>query len=327
MKRVLFAITLAILLLASIQLQPANLVTANPSIPSDIPPIVSVSELKVNVTISSINEELWAGVDAEYKTGTIHGYGESYQLPKEFPSPTDKSPFITIKVVSDKLEAHYPIPFKATNISVKLNGQEKEWQIENRGYYHLFGSNLPVINWTIQPVPRDFTVTVHYEHPVLETNDAYAYLGRNSLLFPLLPRYGCSDTLYPLYSWFDSPVASFNLKVDPSITQIKPYSIDNVGTLTPITYSNSTNNGDTIIRMKVSQTETIFPYGTVTSFPYGAVIVMNAEPKQEPFQFTLAIFAFALSIAGFALCLLYYHKKHRTQTDGSLSQKTQQSVT
>ena len=211
---------------------------------------------------------------------------------------------------------------------MKVNGQEKEWQIEYRGYYHLFGSNLPVINWAIQPVPRVFTVTVHYEHPVLETNDAYAYLGQNSLLFPLLPRYGCSDTLYPLYAWFDNPVASFNLKVDPSITQIKPYSIDNVGTLTPITYSSSTNNGDTIISMKVSQTETIYPYGTaVTAFPYGAVIVMNAEPKQEPFQFTLAISAFALPIAGIALGLLYYHKKHRTQTDGSLSQKTQQSVT
>ena len=55
MNRVLFAVTLAILLLASVQLQPTNLVTANPSIPPDIPPIVSVSELKVNVTISRLN--------------------------------------------------------------------------------------------------------------------------------------------------------------------------------------------------------------------------------------------------------------------------------
>ncbi len=29
----------------------------------------------------------------------------------------------------------------------------------------IFDSNLPEINWTIQPVPQDFTIAVVYEQP------------------------------------------------------------------------------------------------------------------------------------------------------------------
>ena len=75
----------------------------------------------------------------------------------------DPSPYVKVIVTQDTLEAHYPIPSDATNISVSVDGKEVKLQTDPHGYFHIFDSNLPEINWTISPVPRDFRVAVHYE--------------------------------------------------------------------------------------------------------------------------------------------------------------------
>jgi len=302
MKKTAFILTLALLLLASF----VNLAMANPGVPSDIPPIVSIDELRVNAVISRENGVLWAKVDAAYNTSTIHAFGDNYVLPKEFPSPTDPSPFITYTVVTDKLEAHYPIPLNAANVTVKINNEERQWQFHSGRLHHLFDLDMPEINWTIEPVPRTFTATVHYEYPVTETSEAYADLGQYVLLLSLVPRYGSTESpFYPLYSWFGhgSTRATFSIQTDPAIKQINAYYVNSTGSLTTINYSNSSALGASAgIEFEISNDN------EQSSFPYGAVVVMDAEPAQEPLPLTLVVVILAVPIA-ITLVLLYSHRK------------------
>jgi hypothetical protein len=302
LKKIISAISSLILILVIVQLQYIDTAIANPSIPPQIPPIVSVSRMNYNATISSFNNQLWAKVDVEYKTGTIYAFGDSYLLPKEFAAPADPSPYIKYTVVTDKLDADYPIPLNSTNISVKVNNQETQWQMKDRSIYHLYGSNMPRIGWTIQSVQHGFTINVHYEHPLLKTSDKdYA------LIIPLGQRYSSTGApTYPLYDWFGqgNPVASINIRTEQGISQIKAYSINNAGTLSPISYSTSMYSTAAKATMEINKAEQ-------SPFPFGAVIVMNANHLQQPFPFTLLLLAIGLSIVGVTVGLLYYRKKSR----------------
>jgi hypothetical protein len=248
------------------------------------------------------NNQVWAKVDVEYKTDTIYAFGDSYLLPKEFASPTDTSPYVKFTVVTDKLDADYPIPLDATNITVKVNNKETQWQMKDRSIYHLYGSDMPRIGWTIQPVQHGFTVNVHYEHPLLKTSDK-----EYALIIPLGQRYSSTGAPgYPLYDWLGqgNPVASVNIRTEQGISQIKAYSINNLGTLSPISYSTSMYGTGAKATMEINKSEQ-------SSFPFGAVIVMNANPSQQPFLFAILLLAIGLSISGVALGLLYYRKKSR----------------
>ncbi len=85
----------------------SGFVNANPSLPPDIPPIVAVSTVNINASIYKQDNQLWASIDAEYATGTIHGFGESYYLPIEHIYPSDDSSYYKLTVVTDMLDAVY----------------------------------------------------------------------------------------------------------------------------------------------------------------------------------------------------------------------------
>jgi hypothetical protein len=267
MKIVPVSLILLIIFFASVQLQIIGNISANPSIPPEIPPIVSVVRMNYNASISSINNQPWAKVDIEYVTETIHAFGDSYMLPKEFVAPGDASPYIKYTVVTDELDADYPMPLNATNIFVKVNNQETRWQMKDRSNYHLYGSNMPRIGWTIQPVQHGFTLNIHYEHPLLKTSD-----DEFALLIPFGQRYSSTGAPgYPLYDWFGqgNPVASINLQIEQG-AQIKAYSINNRGTLFPIDCSNSNSIFTATMEIKKEQN---------TAFAFGAVILINTNPS------------------------------------------------
>jgi hypothetical protein len=123
------------------ELQTVN--TANAYLTSEIPPKVSMPEVNVNATITKVNGLLWAKIDAEYQMHTNYSYGYSY-LAQNWGMGLleDPSPYLKVIVTQNTLEAHYPIPINATNISVKIDNKENLWQLE-KGTYHLFGENLP----------------------------------------------------------------------------------------------------------------------------------------------------------------------------------------
>jgi hypothetical protein len=312
MKKAISVAVIIILLI--IELQVIS-VSAAPTMSENIPPIVNADEVQVNASISNINGELWAKVDIEYKMDTIHALGESYY---------NSNLGETDNVVTDKLEAHYPVPLSAKNISVMVNDQEKDWQMANRDFCHIFDSSLPEINWTIQPVPQDFTITVHYEQPIPSTTESTAYLGQYALVFPLILRFGSTDTpSYPLYTWFDygTTVATFTIQTQAYISQINAYSITFTG-LSKIGYSASNSaellqfkisgNGNQILFQRYSRNVTQVSNDS-TLFPQGAVLTMNAQTAQSTFP-NLAVLVVACVIlaaisVGAGLLLYIRHRK------------------
>lgn len=290
-------------MLILIMLQFSSFANANPSIPPDIPPIVSVPEMSYNATVSILDNQPWAFVDIEYATFTIHAYGESYYLPKEFPSDTDPNPYIKYTVITDKLEADYPIPLNATNIYVKVNEEEKNWQ-NKKGIYHLYDIDMPRITWVIQPVPSDFKVNVHYEQPLSKTNDEYV------LIIPLGQRYGSTEaSYYPLYDWFGygTPTGSIKIKTELDY-QMTAYAVNSTGSLRLISDSNFIDNKT----LSVDILET-----NEWHFPFGVVVIMKTEGSQvsnEFFQLDLVLVIVSLSIA-VALGLVYYRKNRFKRTN------------
>jgi hypothetical protein len=315
MKKIIL-VALMVLVILTIELQ-VNSVSAIPSMSQNIPPIVSVGEMQVNAYISSIGEEPWAKVDIEYKMDTIHAFGESY---------FDSNYGQTSNVVTNKLEAHYPIPLSAKNISIKVNNEEEEWQLDNKGFCHIFDSNLPEINWTIQPVPNHFTITVHYEEPIPVTTESTSYLGQYALVFPLILRFGSTDTpSYPLYTWFDygTTDAMFAIQTQAYISQINAYSIATNGTLPKIAYPTGNSaellqfkisgSGDQILFQRYSRNANLVS-NDPTLFPKGAVVTMNSETAQSTFP-NLAVLVVAGVISA-VICvsvgLLLFRRRRKT---------------
>lgn len=288
------AIILFTLLLITVALFSSS-VNANPGIPTNIPPIVSVSEMNYNATVSNKNDQPWASIDVEYATYTIHGYGEYYYARKEYNSPTDPEPNIKYTVTTDKLEADYPIPLNTTNIKVAVNGEEKNWE-NKKGIYHLYDVNMPRITWTIQPVPKNFSVNLHYEHPLTRTNEGYL------LFVPLGQRYGSTESpFYPLYDWFayESPKGSVKIISDRDY-QTTAYLVNSTGSLRLI---NNTNPYDkNTLSLDISATKDL-------RFPYGMVIAME-DGLQSVNEFTgsIWIFASAFLLLIIAFGIVYFRK-------------------
>lgn len=78
MKRIVLAVSSLILILAIVQLQFTDSAIANPSIPPEIPVIVTVPEMRINATITIINGEGYAKVDSAYQTTTVYKFGDAY---------------------------------------------------------------------------------------------------------------------------------------------------------------------------------------------------------------------------------------------------------
>jgi hypothetical protein len=301
LKKTTLPAVLLLIFLAGMYLQTANVV-AYPI--SEIPPKVNVPEMNVNATISNVNGALWARIDAEYTMHTVYAYGDSYLAENsgmglvKYPN----SPYLLVTVTQDVLEAHYPIPLDATNISVELNGNKVGVQQDANGFFHLFDANLAEINWTVSPVLKNFIVSVHYQHPVHQTTEDYNYLGDYAVALPLYGRYGCNNISYPLYSWYGYPPNNYNIQIESNLANLQVYSIDTQGALTPL---NSTvdDSGRWVTTLNRTQE---------SSFIHGAVMVFNA-PAVESLQFPLfpitAASAAAVLIIVFVILLVF--RRHR----------------
>ena len=306
MKSLKVVLALGIIILVLMELQSVNVVRANP-IYTEIPPKVSMPEMNVNATISKVDGLLWAKIDAEYQMHTIYGFGDSYQAQNTgMGLVVDSSPYVTVTVTQDILEAHYPIPSDATNLSVKINNEETQWQ-QDKGRFHLFDANLPQINWTISPVPQDFNMTISYEQPISKTSETYSYLGDYAFTLPLYGRYGCSIISYPLYDWGGYPPTKYNIQIQ-SAFPIAVYSIDNRGALTSLNATTSTQIGFE----KVNAT---FSHGAEdTSAIQGAVAVFNSSiDETERFPNVLVAAVCGALAAVIAIGLVVFLRKRNSK--------------
>ena len=236
------------------------------------PPIISASHTETYCSIFNLDGELWANVDIEYQMKTIYNLGNSFSLPHQG----------DFKIVTDTVNAHYPVPISAQNISVKINNQEISWQYHNKGFCHIFDSNLPEINWTISPVPKTFTINVHYAQPIPNNIPNSPSIGQYALVLPMIPRFGSTDTpSFHLYSWFDFGTTSSKVSIQAGqdITLLDAYLIKvGSGSLSEVEYS--INNTKEMQFQIQTQWDSTFAEQT---FPYGAVIFSSkVSPTSSP---------------------------------------------
>jgi len=203
------------LLLAVAGLQFAPFAAANPT------PAYSLEmpEEYINYTISWVNGSLWAKVDGTYPLNKSTIECEDQALSGE-------STWFTF--TGDTLPMVYPTPPGTTNISVKMDETELEWSnytqtFPDETHYTAIG-DWPMINCTIQHVLDQFTLKIHYEHPILLVNGSYTFL------------YDLNISPY-LSPWSNKSTAHFNITFETDITDLQARTIAIDGELNPVEYT------------------------------------------------------------------------------------------
>lgn len=300
------ALPFCVLCFVLICFQSINIAYGYPTV--EVPPKVKVTETIVNASISRADGKLWAKIDAEYKVQAIYAYGDSY-LTENYGMGLvlyPDSPYLQATVTQDILEFHYPVPSDSATISVWVDGQEINVQQDAHGYYHIFDADLTEINWTISPVPKNFTVKVHYEQPVSETTATYAYLGDYALTLPLYGRLGCSNISYPLYSWYGYPSNNYSIQIEPCLPTLHVYLIDSQGVLTSL-------NRTAFISEENGKWFAAFTTEEATSV-HGAVAVFNAPSEENWSSQTMPVLVTsALLFAALSVATLIYLAKFRAR--------------
>jgi hypothetical protein len=266
-QKIVILFSLLLFLLLPIQ---GNAIVSMP--PQDTPPIISANHTETNCTIFNIDGELWANVDMEYQMKTIHTLGSSFSRPYEG----------DFKVVANTVNAHYPVPISAQNLSVKINNQEISWQYHDRRVCHIFDLDLPEINWTIGPVPKTFTVTVHFVQPIPKNSQNNSLPGQYALVLPLMPRFGSTDTpSFHLYSWYDFGTPS----ADISIEGLQDFSLLNAyliargsGSLSEVERYSINNTKEMQFQLQAQWDSTY----AQQSFPFGAVVLISQTSPTSP---------------------------------------------
>ena len=311
--RLILPSLLFLLLVAGIHI--VGLARANPGPATSVPPVVHLSNSQVHASISYIDGELWAKVDASYNMNTVYAVGEKFLTENyKMGLVADPSPYVTVTVTYNKLEAYYPFPSDATNISVRMNDEEVKLISRNRSFHLYGGGNLPELTWVITPVPSNFTVQVHYEHPIHKTENSnheeYAFL------YSLGARFGLDDMIYGYYGyyWFDNSTAQFDLLVEPSFNDLSAHSIKELNPLNstlsnPLKCTVSPENGLKKVEFNVSApASTLFRSLSLS----GAALLLKKVPEvsETPLTSPILITA-AIALVTIASAALIYLKKRR----------------
>jgi hypothetical protein len=183
---------------------------------------LSMPEESINYTIQWVNGSLWAKVDG------------TYPLTK-FEIETQDQTFLGFTFNGDALPLVYPTPPGTTNISMTIDETTLTWtnytQIYPEATHYTALGNWPMIACTIQPVPDQFTLKIHYEHPIAQINGSDAFL------------YDLNISPY-LSHWSNKSTACFNIKFETNYTDLQVNTIATNGTLKPVAYT-TTQEGET----------------------------------------------------------------------------------
>ena len=203
------AVALAITLLLLASAAWANPANANP----DSPAILTMPEEQINYTITRVNGTWWAKIDGTY--------------PLRILTEADGAP----SCVPAELPMVYPTPPNTTNIHMKVDGGELEWSNCPQGTHHTAIGDWSMVYCLITPVPEQFTLTIHYEHPVERVNESYIFL------------YDLNISPY-LSPWSLNSTAYFTIRMDANASNLQAYTTETDMVWNPINYT-VTQEGET----------------------------------------------------------------------------------
>lgn len=212
-----------------IGLQFVRLVLANPFNVS----LLSMPEENINYTISCINGSLWAKVDGTYPL---------YEFDVECRDQLLWTNNTVFTFTGDTLLMVYPTPPRTTNISLKIDETELNWsnytQIYPDATHHTALGDWPMISSTIHPIVDNFTLKIHYEHPIEHVNGRYTFL------------YDLNISPY-MSPWSNKSTAYFNIRFETNYTDLHVNTITVNGKLNPVNYTIIKENKTETLELQV----------------------------------------------------------------------------
>jgi hypothetical protein len=290
-KHLLFTVFIG-LLLAVAGLQFLPFAAANPTTGY----LLEMPEEYIDYTISWVNGSLWAKVDGTYPLTKSTIECEDQAL------SGDGSWFT---FTGDTLPMVYPTPPGTTNISVKMDETELEWSnytqtFPDETHYTAIG-DWPMISCTIHPVPEQFTLRIHYEHPILLMDGSYTFL------------YDLNISPY-LSPWSNKSTAHFNITFETDITDLQAHTIATDGTLNPVEYTvTKDNETETVSLQVVSEYSEPLPGDLLIAFHEGNKSGQPnsglSDPNLRDYALVAVIAIAAVAIVGYLLL------KHKNRGD------------
>jgi hypothetical protein len=239
------AFTVMLLFTALAGTQFVRLATANPI------PVYSLTmpEEYISYTVCQVNGSLWAKVDGTYPLNRI-------DIECQDQSGAVDNTWFTFE--GDTLQMVYPTPPGTINISVKVDETELEWSnymqtVPEAVHYTAIG-DWPMISCVIHPVLDQFTLKIHYEHPIMLINGSYTFL------------YDLNISPY-LSPWSSKSTAHFNIRFETDSTDLQAGTIAIDGTMSQADYTaTKEDTTETVSLQVVSEYSKPLPGDLLISF-------------------------------------------------------------
>jgi hypothetical protein len=196
----------------------ATLVKANPD--ASTPPIIAMPEEYINYTVTRVNGTWWAMIDGTY--------------PLRILNESDGAP----SCVPPELPMVYPTPPRTTNIHVKVDGTELDWSNWTQDTHHTAIGDWHMIFCVIAPVPEQFVLKIHYEHPVEQVNGSYIFL------------YDLNISPY-LSQWSPNSTAYFTIRMDANASNMQAYTTKTDTVWNPINYTLSQKGTTQVVAIQM----------------------------------------------------------------------------
>jgi hypothetical protein len=190
----------------------------------------TMPEEYIDYTIFQKDGSLWAKVDG------------TYPLTKFEVDCQDQAPFNEFTFNEDFLPLVYPTPPGTANISLELNGTDLAWDNFTQMYpdatHNTALGYWTMISCTIDPVPDNFTLKIHYQHPIEMVNGTPTFL------------YDLNISPY-LSDWSNKSTAHFNIKFETEITDLQVNTIATDGTLNQVDYTTAEEEGTESVTLQL----------------------------------------------------------------------------
>ncbi len=237
-------------------------------------PILSMPIEYVNYTITTMNGTLWAKIDGTYPIHVLNIDSSYFSL--------------------DTLPMVYPTPPGTTNINLTLNEKPIDWinytELYPTALHHTAIGDWPMIYCTIKPVTANFTLKIHYEHPLPMVNGSYLFLYDLNIASYLSPQSPTST-------------AYFKIRTNQSISDLKAYTTETDAVWNPVDCTASHEGTMQVFSVQI-QSEYSKP------LKGDLVITLNGEGNPD-FPSWGTTILLAATAAGICLGLLVYWKKRK----------------
>lgn len=265
-KKLAAAFVFAFLLSAAAGL--ADFATANPD--ADTLPIIAMPEEYINYTITRVNGTFWAKIDGTY--------------PLRILTESDGAP----SCVPAELPMVYPTPPGTTNIRVKVNETELDWSNWPHDTHHTAIGDWNMIYCLITPVPEQFVLKIHYEHPVQQINGSYLFL------------YDLNISPY-LSQWSPNSTAYFTIRMDVNVSNLRAYTTKTDSVWNPINYTVSQEGVTEVVAVQM-RSEYSKPL-------LGDLVIMFSGAEAETAEVALWVIIPLIVVAAL-LVFIIYRRKH-----------------